>query len=51
MVKVLVEFRGQDMTQVRADMERWAKGFLGGDTEPPRLRSFAETDVQAGRPQ
>jgi hypothetical protein len=54
MVKVTVEFEGKNMTQIRADMERWAKGFLGGEAldfsevsvAPPRQRSFAEEDVQ-----
>jgi len=45
-VKVTIKFTGNNMTQIRADMERWARGFLGTPEPVPVQRSFADHNVQ-----
>lgn len=53
MVKVSVQFKGDNMTQVREEMVLWAQGFLAADTPvaPPKTRSFKKTPVEAPIPE
>lgn len=51
MVRVVLEFQGDTMAEVRGQMDRWAAEFQGSETGPPATRSFATMPVTNPVPQ